>query len=289
VDKRCASCGITKVAEAFYQSKSSKSGLHGWCKDCARQKAKAVYERQDSVRKREQRKRARRERLERERAEYRQLLTHKICTKCKINKPVADFSKSNNGRGRTGLHSWCKECHRIRSAERRKSRTFRDPDPNLTHKRCTRCGERQPVSQFAACRTSQDGYTWQCRGCQRAYDQARYWAAAKDASPVPNHRDLRLINARRRIAHQERRFLRAAQGVFDVIEKDLRRLANTPCAFCGSTIGLQIDHIVPISRGGRHSVGNLQSLCKPCNSSKNNRLEVEWRYGFASFTHKRAI
>lgn len=61
-----------------------------------------------------------------------------------------------------------------------------------------------------------------------------------------------------------------------VSHKDLMRLLSSPCANCGHE-STNLDHIVPIARGGRHSVGNLQPLCKPCNSSKGSKFLVEWR------------
>ncbi|MCK4236334.1 MAG: HNH endonuclease, partial [Candidatus Krumholzibacteria bacterium] len=43
---------------------------------------------------------------------------------------------------------------------------------------------------------------------------------------------------------------------------------------CGSRWNLQIDHIVPYSKGGDNSAGNLRLLC-----AKHNRHEAERVYG----------
>jgi hypothetical protein len=41
------------------------------------------------------------------------------------------------------------------------------------------------------------------------------------------------------------------------------------CAYCGTDEGeMHIDHIIPRSKGGDHSLDNLQVLCKPCNQAK---------------------
>lgn len=40
------------------------------------------------------------------------------------------------------------------------------------------------------------------------------------------------------------------------------------CVACGGTIDLEIDHKVPVSKGGESVEENLQVLCRPCNRSK---------------------
>ncbi|MFN4062299.1 MAG: HNH endonuclease [Paracoccus hibiscisoli] len=50
------------------------------------------------------------------------------------------------------------------------------------------------------------------------------------------------------------------------------------CAYCGTTEGpFHLDHIVPWSRGGDHSEGNLTVACAPCNWSKGSKSLDEWR------------
>ena len=44
------------------------------------------------------------------------------------------------------------------------------------------------------------------------------------------------------------------------------------CAECGSADDLSLDHIVPWSLGGSDGPDNLQTLCRPCNSSKGARV-----------------
>lgn len=52
-----------------------------------------------------------------------------------------------------------------------------------------------------------------------------------------------------------------------VYERDQYR-----CVTCGTWIGLSIDHIIPESRGGPTEIDNLQTLCRPCNSRKGDRV-----------------
>lgn len=57
----------------------------------------------------------------------------------------------------------------------------------------------------------------------------------------------------------------------------LMRRDNYECVICGLggidyTQFLQIDHIIPRSKGGRTDPDNLQTLCVICNASKGDRV-----------------
>lgn len=48
-----------------------------------------------------------------------------------------------------------------------------------------------------------------------------------------------------------------------VFERDAYR-----CVHCATHLSLTVDHIKPESKGGTLAFDNLQTLCRPCNSSK---------------------
>jgi 5-methylcytosine-specific restriction endonuclease McrA len=45
---------------------------------------------------------------------------------------------------------------------------------------------------------------------------------------------------------------------------------NNKCVRCNATENLTIDHIIPRSKGGGNSNGNLQLMCYECNQEKRN-------------------
>lgn len=58
--------------------------------------------------------------------------------------------------------------------------------------------------------------------------------------------------------------------------RQVRKSSNWNCSKCGKHFGdnknkLHTDHILPISRGGSNSLGNLQALCAECHYSKHKR------------------
>jgi 5-methylcytosine-specific restriction endonuclease McrA len=64
---------------------------------------------------------------------------------------------------------------------------------------------------------------------------------------------------------------------FQVSHKEVERLLNQQCFYCRVAHSKQIDHIVPLVRGGSHSIGNLIGACARCNQSKNAKTIMEWR------------
>ena len=52
------------------------------------------------------------------------------------------------------------------------------------------------------------------------------------------------------------------------------------CACCGcklTTKTLTVEHIIPISRGGKNDMENLTALCETCNKDKSNLLPWQSR------------
>ena len=58
-----------------------------------------------------------------------------------------------------------------------------------------------------------------------------------------------------------------------------KKCASGLCTYCGQKIPqgeLTMDHIIPLSRGGRSERINIVPACKECNNKKKYLLPVEW-------------
>jgi 5-methylcytosine-specific restriction endonuclease McrA len=58
-----------------------------------------------------------------------------------------------------------------------------------------------------------------------------------------------------------------------------RQLDRGRCYYCGKSLPphrLTMDHIVPLSRGGKSKKGNVVPACKDCNNKKKYMLPIEW-------------
>jgi len=59
----------------------------------------------------------------------------------------------------------------------------------------------------------------------------------------------------------------------------MRKIEKGVCHYCQTEVGrahLTMDHVVPLSRGGKSSKGNIAPACKECNNKKKYLLPVEW-------------
>lgn len=68
-----------------------------------------------------------------------------------------------------------------------------------------------------------------------------------------------------------------------VLSKDIRERLwakqNGLCNGCGvrlSSVVVHLDHIYPVSKGGKNTDDNVQLLCQSCNASKGNKLPGEY-------------
>jgi len=95
---------------------------------------------------------------------------------------------------------------------------------------------------------------------------------------------------------------------YDVSEADIRRekerarrLRRTQwwmnqvnkgiCYYCRREVGrndVTMDHIVPVSRGGKSKKGNVVPACKMCNNRKKSLLPIEWDEYLESLTREHA-
>lgn len=59
------------------------------------------------------------------------------------------------------------------------------------------------------------------------------------------------------------------------LRKTIMERDNYTCQMCGKympdEVGLHIDHIIPVSKGGKTVESNLQVLCSKCNGRKSNK------------------
>ena len=109
-----------------------------------------------------------------------------------------------------------------------------------------------------------------------AASNKKYRAANKEKIAAQNKNYAKKNKDKFAVYNSRRRAKKKGNGIFIVSDKFMKNLYNSPCVSCGASEGIAADHIIPIVKGGRHSEGNLQPLCKSCNSTKGPKLWIDF-------------
>ena len=66
--------------------------------------------------------------------------------------------------------------------------------------------------------------------------------------------------------------------ISDSLRYDILKRDKFKCVICGASASdgalLHVDHIIPISKGGKSTPSNLRTLCERCNIGKSNKIET---------------
>ena len=95
---------------------------------------------------------------------------------------------------------------------------------------------------------------------------------AKEAEKV------RIRREREKSMPEHRRFVAEQRRLMtDSLRYDVLRRDGFRCQLCGATADdgykLHVDHIIPVSKGGKTELSNLRTLCERCNMGKSNKIE----------------
>lgn len=102
-----------------------------------------------------------------------------------------------------------------------------------------------------------------------------FWREHKKAK---REREREKKREKRRQEYQDRRMANDAEHakVTRAMRYDVLRRDGFRCVRCGrgreDGVKLHVDHIVPVSRGGKSTMDNLQTLCEDCNCGKGNKF-----------------
>ena len=169
---------------------------------------------------------------------------------------------------------------------------------------CSKCREEKPVSEFSRNRNEPDGRCYQCKTCDRVYQQSaegnatnrqyqqsakgkatkrRYHASEKGKATYQRHSRSEKGKASSSKADAKRRALKAdVDSDLAVVDFAILNARHPVCAYCdhefeaAGPFKRTLDHVVPLSRRGRHTFDNAVFACSRCNRDKGTKLPAEW-------------
>ena len=183
----------------------------------------------------------------------------KKCRKCEVNKSLSDFYQG-------GKDSYCKECRKTLAKKWKQANPEKVTESNAASQK----RRKEKVNA--------NSRKWRSRNKQRVQEINGRFNQKNPGYSAEACRKWRAKNVEKSRSYpKKRRALQEQAATYFVTDSDLKSL-EAPCFACASTDSVHQDHIIPITRGGTHGIGNLRPMCKPCNSSKHGLTWTEWKY-----------
>jgi len=181
----------------------------------------------------------------------------KKCCVCKLELPLSDFYKCKSHKD--GLGSDCKKCNRARQRKwynenRKKANAYRKKH------------YRDNIEKY-----KEYSKNWSIKHKDKCGEAHKRWKA--------NHPErVKAVRTRyenRRRAWERNTESRATTEQINQLIKD----SDNICFWCDREIPngkMHLDHIYPLSRGGKDEINNLVVSCEYCNKRKANKPPEEW-------------
>jgi 5-methylcytosine-specific restriction endonuclease McrA len=188
----------------------------------------------------------------------------KACTECQQIKPLTEFHIRKDAKD--GHRNKCKNCFKAINAKwRNNNQIQKKQSAALWYVK----NKNHAVNQ---------AQKWQKNNRDKKRQHNKNWRKNNHNKIIEFAKKWRLANPEkvREAEHRRRAFKNNTQTKF-VSKKEILSLYLANCFYCSKPLAGTVDHIVPLSRGGRHSIGNLISACVSCNSKKGTKTIMEWK------------
>lgn len=249
--KTCTKCGEVKTRSEFHKKSSSRDGINSACKQCVSIRGKKYYlENKENILLN-----ARSHYLKNKDIVLDRNYQYRLNNKEKIAERKRQYALENIEHIAKYQRQYRKE-HTLERAEHQREWRRKNPERLAEHSRKYRQLNKEKIAE-----------------AQRIHRQknSEYY--------VQYRKNWRECNREKINEYGHRYRARKYQnGIFEIREKFLKKLYSSSCIVCDSVDRIEADHVIPVSRGGTNSEGNLQPLCFSCNRSKGNKLMVEWIY-----------
>lgn len=191
----------------------------------------------------------------------------KQCSKCKELKDFTEFAIDKQKKD--GLCSSCKVCKKIydtKYIEKNKDKKYAS---NLKYNELHRSEKREYD------RLRREKYRDIINAKKREYYNSE---AGREKHKIwQNENQAKLAASKKNTKHKRREIIKTStlSGLDLNIWIDQQ---DKICSYCNSICynSFHVDHIVPLSKGGKHELSNLTISCPSCNTSKGNKSIEEW-------------
>ena len=202
----------------------------------------------------------------------------KICTKCQELKPKTEFHKKKSGEDL--LVSVCKMC------KSKLDKAYRDANKEKIHAYNVRKYHADPEKVKARNKNYRDTLTPEKRAAIKVRKAEYNKNAPKEVKERKKEYDKQYFASEAgklvitKSVHKRRaQKLSSDDGtVTSQALEELKITQNQLCAYCGTLLDftakgkVHLDHVIPLSKGGAHSITNVVWSCAHCNLLKSDKI-----------------
>lgn len=198
----------------------------------------------------------------------------KVCSQCKIELTVDNFSKN----GRNGLRTDCKECLKQYYQNNKESIAARIKQYHKDNKEARAEYKKQYIQDNKETIAKQ----------RKQYAQDNKVAIAKQQKQYQRDNKKILTKKKKQYAQEHlqeayirnnnrkaKKLLLPATLTIEQWE-NIKRHFDNACCYCGKELPLAQEHFLALSMGGCYTHNNIIPACKKCNSSKHDRDFFVW-------------
>jgi 5-methylcytosine-specific restriction endonuclease McrA len=230
----------------------------------------------------------------------------KACSRCGLSKPLSEFSKRKDTRD--GLQSWCKVCkNEVQKRWQRehaqelneRQRKLNKAKRGIRH--CRICGEecKGRSSVYCSDECIEENNRRRCYVCDKAKKvlrQRKCRGCGKIFIPEYGNKKHIFCSNKcgrkygQRIGKAVRRTRMNGAPTENIHPNEILKRDGYRCYVCGCKTpkrlrntyednAPEVDHIIPVSKGGGWTWDNLACICRKCNINKTDRTleELGWQ------------
>ena len=200
----------------------------------------------------------------------------KKCTKCGETKELTEFHKEK--RGKHGRKACCKVCiKQYQQANREKVAEYKKQYYQENRKKIEK--RQKQYRQENREKIAERGKQYYQENREQITEQQKQYYQANREKIAKKQKQYQQANPEKlKARNQKRRALkRDAAGNATAAEIQARfDYHGNRCYYCGCDGKMQIEHRIPLSRGGTHYPANIVPACQSCNFSKGTKTESEF-------------
>lgn len=182
-------------------------------------------------------------------------------TKARIAKDVQKYYQDNK--------------EKLLEKDKKLRQKYKENPTPVKEKTCQHCKKVFSASEFHGDSNRKSGLSNKCKSCSSILNKEY----RKDNADLLERERLSRKNNKARFAgYKAKRRSKLESGTNTLQDWEwevICYLAGDKCVSCGSE-KITLDHIIPVSEGGNHTVDNVQPLCQSCNSSKRTKV-IDYR------------